>query len=298
MCAAAIDIAREAAAQDAGDPGLIGEHLGVEAEGERLALHRFASTAPAYRGWHWAVVVSRAARAKVATVAEVTLLPGGDALLAPGWLPWSERVRPGDVGAGDLLPTAADDPRLDLRVGDVFELSDDRLFTELGLGRARVLSLEGREVAAERWYDGPAGPDTPVAKVAPARCSSCGFLVHLVGALGQVFGVCANEMSPEDGTVVATDHGCGAHSEALVMPGAEPERFTPEVTEDPEPGVVAFTADAPEDGATEHGATDATDDRPSLVPSTGAPAVHGVPSVDDAEGSVTGTEGGEPYGHS
>src|SRR5687768_18109890 len=46
-----------------------------------------------------------------------------------------------------------------------------------------------------------------------ASCSSCAYLVHLSGALRQVFGVCANEWSPSDGRVVSLDHGCGAHSE-------------------------------------------------------------------------------------
>jgi hypothetical protein len=33
-------------------------------------------------------------------------------MLAPAWVPFESRVRPGDVGVGDLLPTAADDERL------------------------------------------------------------------------------------------------------------------------------------------------------------------------------------------
>jgi hypothetical protein len=33
-----------------------------------------------------------------------------------------------------------------------------------------------------------------------------------------MFGVCTNEYAPDDGRVVAADHGCGAHSEAAVMP--------------------------------------------------------------------------------
>ncbi|WP_141698634.1 DUF3027 domain-containing protein, partial [Streptomyces lushanensis] len=41
------------------------------------------------------------------------LLPGPDALLAPEWVPWSERLRPGDMGPGDLLPTEAEDLRLE-----------------------------------------------------------------------------------------------------------------------------------------------------------------------------------------
>ena len=40
----------------------------------------------------------------------------------------------------------------------------------------------------------------------------------LQGSLGQVFGVCANEWSEDDGRVVSLDHGCGAHSETDVEP--------------------------------------------------------------------------------
>jgi hypothetical protein len=32
-----------------------------------------------------------------------------------------------------------------------------------------------------------------------------------------MFGVCANLFAPDDGKVVSADHGCGAHSEALVQ---------------------------------------------------------------------------------
>jgi hypothetical protein len=85
---------------------------------------------------------------------------------------------------------------------------------ELGLDRPRVLSLEGRDLAAERWYDGSHGPDAPIAQSAPAPCSSCGFLVRLAGPLSQAFGVCANARANDDGRVVSWDHGCGAHSEA------------------------------------------------------------------------------------
>ena|SRR6516162_2520739 len=59
-----------------------------------------------------------------------------------------------------------------------------------------------------------------MARSAPAACASCGFFVPLAGALRQAFGVCANEFAPDDGRAVAVDHGCGAHSQAVVLPGA------------------------------------------------------------------------------
>jgi hypothetical protein len=222
-CAAAGDLAADAAVLEAGSAAFVGEPLGVSAEDDRLVLHRFACKIPAYRGWYWAVVVTRAPRAKNVTVDEVSLLPGDDSLLAPEWVPWHDRIQAGDLGVGDLLPTAADDPRLALRMSDVEELSDDALFYELGLGRPRVLSLEGREQAAERWYTGDPGPSAAISRSAPAQCATCGFYIRLVGGLGQLFGVCTNEYAPDDASVVADDHGCGAHSEALVLPSAHPQ---------------------------------------------------------------------------
>lgn len=110
-CAKAVDLAAAAAHEIAG-PGQVGAHLGVQAEGDRVVTHLFACEDPAYTGWHWAITVARASRAKVVTVSEAVLLPGPESLLAPDWVPWSERVRPGDVGVGDLLPADKDDERL------------------------------------------------------------------------------------------------------------------------------------------------------------------------------------------
>jgi hypothetical protein len=216
-CVAAVDLAL-AAAHEVARPGEAGEHLGYEAEGDRIVTHYFTCLDRAYRGWRWAVSVTRASRAKNVTVSEVVLLPGAGALLAPEWLPWSERLRPGDLGVGDLLPTPEDDDRLvpGFSAGD--EEIDHQMIFEYGLGRARVLSAIGRDQAARRWHDGDHGPHTPIAHAAPAQCSTCGFYWPLAGGLRLKFGVCANEFAPDDGKVVAADHGCGAHSEAAVMP--------------------------------------------------------------------------------
>ncbi|MEU8343256.1 DUF3027 domain-containing protein [Spirillospora sp. NPDC048832] len=218
-CAEAVDLAREAAEDTAG-AAQVGDHLGLRAEADRVVTHYFACLDPAYRGWRWAVTVARASRAKNVTVSEVVLLPGDDALLAPEWVPWLERLRPGDLGPGDLLPTAPDDVRLAPGFTEVDDSTDRAAQWELGLGRVRVLSREGRDEAATRWYEGVAGPRAPIAASAPAQCSTCGFFVPLAGELRQVFGVCANEYAPDDGRVVSADHGCGAHSEAVSIPAA------------------------------------------------------------------------------
>jgi Protein of unknown function (DUF3027) len=219
-CAGAVDVA--AAAARAEGAGGVGEHLGVRAEGDRVVTHFFAADLPGYAGWQWAVTVARAPRSKAVTVDEVVLLPGDGALLPPEWVPWSERLRPGDLGVGDVLPTPADDDRL----VPAYLLSDDpaveSVAFELGLGRVRVMSALGRDDAADRWYSGEGGPDTPMAAQAPGRCGTCGFYLPIEGSLRAVFGACGNALSPRDGTVVSADSGCGAHSEAMVEPPAPP----------------------------------------------------------------------------
>ncbi|MCW2598853.1 MAG: hypothetical protein JWM02_682 [Frankiales bacterium] len=214
LCAAAVELARGVAAEVAGSA--VGEHLGVEADDSLVVTHSFATTDPAYVGWRWAVTVARAEGTDEVTVDEVVLLPGSGALLAPAWVPWSERVQPGDLAPGDLLPPRPDD----LRIVPAYTETEDELaavaFWELGLGRPRVLSAEGRLEAAERWYDGDRGPSSPMARQAPGLCLDCAFRVPLAGALGALFGVCANALSPEDAKVVSLDHGCGAHSETAV----------------------------------------------------------------------------------
>jgi hypothetical protein len=244
VCAAAVDLARGAAVDAAGVAGadLVGEYLGVESEGDRIVTHYFVSTDRGYIGWRWAVTVVRPPRSKAVTIDEVVLLPGVGALLAPAWVPWSDRLQAGDLGDGDVLPTAADDERLTSGYADVFphDESDDDLTAiddivrDLWLGRPRVLSLLGREEAAQRWHDGDPGPQAPIARAAELKCASCGFLVLMRGALSRVFGVCANEFAPDDGRVVSFDHGCGAHSEALVIHTA-PQSGDVDLTPDPEP---------------------------------------------------------------
>jgi hypothetical protein len=226
----AVDAAREALLESV-DVTDIGAHLGHQAEDERVVTHWFECLRAGYRGWRWAVTVARAPRQKTVTVDEIVLLPSDEAIVAPAWVPWRERIKPGDLGPGDLLPTDDDDPRLvpGYTAGDetVDEDSVKEVGDELGLGRVRVLSLEGRELAAQRWYDGSHGPEAPIAQSAPASCGSCGFLVRLAGPLSQVFGVCANAYANDDGRVVSFDHGCGAHSEAQLakrnLPAPLPE---------------------------------------------------------------------------
>lgn len=218
VLAKAIQTARDAAIEEAGDAAAVGAAVEVQADDERLVTHLFEATLAGYVGWRWAVTLARADQASSPTVCDVVLLPGPDALLAPKWIPWSQRLRPGDVGVGDIVPTRADDERLvpgyaALPADEELDLAQ---LWELGLGRARVMSAFGRDDAADRWYRSDRGPQAPIAQNAPKKCASCGFFLPIAGSLRSAFGVCANEIAPDDARVVSVDHGCGAHSEALI----------------------------------------------------------------------------------
>ncbi|MFE3442366.1 DUF3027 domain-containing protein [Nocardia sp. NPDC059180] len=217
ILADAVELARRALLEL--EPSGVGTHLGVSAEDDdNAATHRFEATLPGYRGWQWAVVVAAPPGADHPTVSESALLPGPDALIAPDFVPWDQRVRPGDLAPGDLLAPLPGDPRLAPGYTATGDPEVDDVAYQVGLGRTQVLSLEGREEAAQRWYT-EFGPDTEMAKAAPSTCGRCGFYLPLSGALRAAFGVCGNAMGA-DGHVVHTEYGCGAHSDVTVPAGA------------------------------------------------------------------------------
>lgn len=218
---AAIELARHAL-EEVTDPITVGEYVAAVPDAERLVTHLFDCTLSGYRGWRWAVTLSRVPRGRTATVCEVELLPGEEALLAPAWVPWAERLEPGDITRSDRLPRKETDERLEPGWEATGEDADAVALDELDLGRPRVLSAQGVASAAERWYGGDHGPDAEGVRKAHATCSTCGFFMPMAGALRAIFGVCANEWAADDGSVVSLDHGCGAHSETD-LPDQGPE---------------------------------------------------------------------------
>jgi len=226
---AAVDVAREALVEQVGAAD-VGDHLEHVVDGERVVTHLFACERPGYVGWRWSVTLARAPRQKHVTVDEVVLIQGAEAIVAPPWVPYRERIKPGDLSPGDLLPVDDDDPRLvpTYSFGDDPLDADDKaqvrqVAQDLGLGRVRTLSPEGRELAAQRWYDGDGGPEAPLARSAPDSCTTCGFLMRVAGPLAELFGVCANGDANDDGRIVSFDHGCGAHSEVRLAKKHEPQ---------------------------------------------------------------------------
>lgn len=107
---AAVTVAREAL-EEITPAWTIGSPAGYSVEGERVISHRFACELPGYPGWNWTVTLARVDESADPAVLEAELLPGDDALLAPDWVPWSERLADyqAALDASHLRQQATDD---------------------------------------------------------------------------------------------------------------------------------------------------------------------------------------------
>jgi hypothetical protein len=83
------DRARLAAVEAAPKNG-VGDFLTQIEEDENVYTFLFAAKMKGYVGWNWSV--SLFANDEDTTVSEVNLMPGEDSLIAPNWVPWSERL--------------------------------------------------------------------------------------------------------------------------------------------------------------------------------------------------------------
>jgi hypothetical protein len=80
-----------AALAEVTDPADVGALLEAEVVEPGVVDLRFACTLPGYAAWRWTVSTTDLPDLEP-TVLEVELLPGDDALLAPPWVPWTERL--------------------------------------------------------------------------------------------------------------------------------------------------------------------------------------------------------------
>jgi len=87
----AVDFAKSALLEN--EPATsVGGHLGHVVEDGGVVTHFFESWQSGYPGWRWAVTLARVEGETQPTVVESQLVPGDGALLAPDWVPWSERL--------------------------------------------------------------------------------------------------------------------------------------------------------------------------------------------------------------
>ncbi|MDX2375928.1 DUF3027 domain-containing protein [Microbacterium sp. LRZ72] len=95
----------------------IGDAAGHRVEDDGSVSLLFNNRMPGYPGWFWAVTVARV-EGEPPTVLETQLQPGDAALLAPDWVPWTERLA--DYHAQQALQAerAASDEAGDEDAGD------------------------------------------------------------------------------------------------------------------------------------------------------------------------------------
>jgi hypothetical protein len=137
----------------------VGQHVSAVAEGERLVVHRFEARVPGYGGWQWFASVARVPRSKHVTVCEVGLLPSGQSLLAPDWVPWAERVRPEE--AAEAREAEAAEARAE---GEAAETSTDastEASTEGSAGTPAPLAEDGSDETSDAAVVSEEDPEAP-----------------------------------------------------------------------------------------------------------------------------------------
>lgn len=106
-------IARAVAIATAERPEAVGDFVEAHELDDHVVDFRFAAHKPGYEGWQWSVTLFHDEDADRWTVDESTLAPTADALLAPAWVPWKDRLEPDDLSVTDSIGTEPDDPRLE-----------------------------------------------------------------------------------------------------------------------------------------------------------------------------------------
>jgi len=80
------------AAVEASSRNAVGFFIESIEEDEGVVTYLFDGKLKGYVGWRWSVSVFQADENSPATVSEVLLVPGPESLVAPDWVPWSERL--------------------------------------------------------------------------------------------------------------------------------------------------------------------------------------------------------------
>ena len=79
------------AARLTGGRRAVGDYIRTDEEEPGLRSYIFQSTLRGYLGWFWSVTIFQPA-GQEPTISEVVMMPGAESLVAPNWIPWSERL--------------------------------------------------------------------------------------------------------------------------------------------------------------------------------------------------------------
>ena len=136
------DRARLAAVEAAPKNG-VGDFLTQIEEEDNVYTFLFAAKMKGYVGWNWSV--SLFANEEDTTVSEVNLMPGEDSLIAPNWVPWSERLADYKALQAELEAQAA----LEAEENGTADDADDADEDDEGSEEATETESEAGEVAEE-----------------------------------------------------------------------------------------------------------------------------------------------------
>lgn len=79
------------AARLTGGRRAVGNYVRTDEEEPGLQSYIFESTLRGYVGWFWSVTIYQP-EGQEPTISEVVMMPGEGSLVAPKWVPWSERL--------------------------------------------------------------------------------------------------------------------------------------------------------------------------------------------------------------
>lgn len=169
-------LARSVAEASADDPQEVGDFVEIIDLGDNVSDFRFVSRKVGYEGWQWAVTLYRDEAEERWTVNESSLVPTKDALLAPDWVPWKDRLLASDLSVTDVIGTDPNDKRMENGVRSkqpvpVVQADRSSAWTSQDHQSDESASLIDAEASGERSLSNKAEADETGSTVKPEGAS-------------------------------------------------------------------------------------------------------------------------------
>ena len=132
------------AAVEASTRNAVGFFIESIEEDEGVVTYLFEGKLKGYVGWRWSVSVFQADENSPATISEVLLVPGPESLIAPDWVPWSERLADYKALQAELEAQAALDAE-EAEDGEELDEDADEVEEELEEELDLTLALDAEE---------------------------------------------------------------------------------------------------------------------------------------------------------
>lgn len=158
-------IAHAVAITVADEEGQVGGFVQAVDLEDNVTDFRFESRVRGYEGWQWSVTLYHDVELDHWTVNESSLVPTDKALRPPKWIPWKDRLEPGDLAVTDSIGTDPDDPRMEDGFRKTLDNGSDEKGTEsVPVDEAeRNLEMDDGTVQNAAMPDDVAESDQPLA---------------------------------------------------------------------------------------------------------------------------------------